>query len=341
MIERKAGHLIRAAATALAICSTVALPGSLLVSASAHRRNERNIGVQDARNLGIDVDELIARSMSAASARNEAALAVCTSEISGILDREFAELHEAAGPTTRAVATSKNCLRLIALLASDTVRGRSDADDWVCRRINERLAPQVDDCQRQIQDAIDVFDRELAASTMTLATELAGFGGVAATSSTLGYQPGLEHLSANEALRFLGFEGVSLPPAIAIDVHNLMNNRVVHWLIDKTMDMARWIFARPIAAATAEATCVVVDGPLPFGDLIGLAGAVWTVRDVYTLRHRFRRKLVAGIEEGLVQCRTDLENDVLDALQDRAASHAAVQARIHDETARSFLNRYP
>jgi hypothetical protein len=326
------GHLIRSIATAFAVCSTAALPGSLLVSSSTHRS-------EAARNPATDVTELVARSVCAASARNEAALADCTSAIREILDREFAKLHEAAGPAAKSVATFRTCLRLIALLASDKVRGRSDANNLVRRRINDWLDPDIDNCHRQIQDAIDTFDRELAASTLTLATELAGIGATAATSPTLGHQPGLGRLSLNEALVFLGFESVTLPPAIAIDVYDLIHNRLMRWLINNTTNTAKWIFARPIAAATAEAACVVIDGPLPIGDVIGLAGALWTARDVYRLRPRFKQKLVTAIREGLSQSRIQIKKDALNALQDRVVSHAAIQARIHDETVRSFLKR--
>jgi hypothetical protein len=341
MIEYIPGHLLRSIATALAVCSTVALPSSLLVAASKHRNEPArpDAGVPAADNPGVDFAALVAQSMSAASARNEAALGAYTSKISRILDCKFSELREAARPTAKAVATSRNCLRLIALLASDTVRGRSDAENLVRKRITVRLGPQVDDCQRQIQDVIDEFDRELSASTLTLATELAEIWTSAATSLTLGHQPVLERLALNQALRHLGLDGVILPPALAIDVYSLPNNRVCGWLITRTMEIAKWIFARPIAAATAEATCVVVDGPLPFGDAIALIGAVWTAHDVCTLRHRFKRELATAIEEGLAQARVQIENDVLAALRDQVMSHMAVQARIHDETERSFLKR--
>lgn len=339
MIEHTSGHLIRSIATAFAICSTVALPSSMLVSSSTHRNTSAwpAPGAPAAGIPVVDVAALVARSMSAASARNEAALGACTSKISMILDHNFSELHGAAGPTAKAVATSRNCLRLIALLASDTVRGRSDAENWVRRRVTDRLGPQVDDCQRQIQDAMDGFDRELSASTLTLATELAGIGTPAASPPELGHQPELDALALNEALGRLGFDGVILPSALAIDVMSLPNNRVCGWLITKTMEIAKWIFARPIAAATAEATCVVVDGPLPFGDAIALVGAVWTAHDVCTLRHRFKRELAAAIEDRLAQARVEIENDVLVALKDRVTSHTTVQKRIHDETAQSFL----
>lgn len=334
MIDRTAGHLIRTTATALAICSTVALPGSMLVASGPRRKEPVRPVICVPR---VDVAKLLARSVSAAAARNESALEACTSEIREILDGQFAELHEAAHPAAKAVATSKNCLRLIALFASDTVRGRSNAEKWVQRRIDGRLAPMVEDCQRQIQDAIDRLDRELAASTLTLAAEVAGCGTPAMSTWTPGCGMALEHIAPSGAIGQLGLDGVTLSPAVAIEVYDMIRTRFYSSLVSRTTRLAKRGFARPIAAAVAELACAIADGPLPIGDMIGVAGAAWTAHEVCSLRHDFRRDLAKAIREGLSQAREGIEKDVLACLQDRVASHAAVQTRMHDEAARSVL----
>ena len=116
---------------------------------------------------------LLARSWVSADARNQAALTFCMSEINAIIDREFTGLYFTAEEAAKEAATYTNCVRLIAILASDSVRGRSDAHDWVRRKIDSRLAPRITACNRDIQASVERFDRELAASTLRMATEVA------------------------------------------------------------------------------------------------------------------------------------------------------------------------
>jgi len=280
---------------------------------------------------------LLARSRSAADVRNQAALTLCTSEITAVLDRQFADLSLRAESAAAEVATYKHCIKIIAMLASDRVRGRSDAPNWVRIRIERSLEPQIIECQQEIQAVLDRFDRELAASTLTMAAEIAAIGATGSMAAAPDYAQGLQELSLDAALGKLGFDGAVLSPAIAVDVWTLLHSRIVRWMITKAIDTAKWIFARPLAAAVAEAGLVVADGPLPIGDAIAVLAAAWTAYDIYALRNHFEQELTAAVRESLPEARQDMEQQIWAVLRERVASHAEAQARIHEETSRTLL----
>jgi len=284
-----------------------------------------------------DLAGMLSHSRSAAEGRNQAALSLCTAEITAILDRQFTDLYFRAEPIAASIATYNNCVKLVAMLASDQVRGRSDARDWVQERIEGMIDPQIATCQQEIQTALDRLDRELTASTLTMATELAAIGGSGSVSAAPNYAAGLAELPLDAALWQLGFKGAVVTPGIVLDIYALMHSRIGSWLVSKVVEMVKWIFARPLAAAVTEAGLVVADGPLPIGDAIALVGAAWTAYDIYALRNHFEKELIAAVRESLPESRRAMEQQIWASLRERVASHADLQARMHDETASELL----
>lgn len=334
-----ANPLTRSVVVALALCATAGLP--IWFAASSDHGDDRPGSVQFPNAVVTppvgDLAGMLAHSRSAAEGRNQAALTLCTAEITAVLDRQFTDLYFRAEPIAAAIATYKNCVRLVAMLASDQVRGRSDARDWVQERIEAKIDPQITTCQQEIQAALDRLDRELSASTLTMATELAAIGGTGSVSAAPDYAEGLAGLSLDAALGKLGFRGAFVPPTIALDIYALMHTRIGSWLVTKVVEMVKWIFARPLAAAVTEAGLVVADGPLPIGDAIAALGAAWTAYDIYALRNHFETELVSAVRESLPEARRSMEQQIWATLRERVASHAKLQARMHDETGREIL----
>jgi len=338
MSARVTSPLTRSVLLFVAICSTAGVPVWFAWSADrggiAQTLPRPSLPVEPPAS---NVAEMLARSRSTADARNQAALVICTSEITSALDRRFTDLYFTAESTASGIATYKNCVKIIAMMASDTVRGRSDAREWVQARIERQIDPQISDVHREIHVILDRFDRELNASTLTMATEVAAIGGTAAGTSVSEHAAGLDGLSLEAALGRLGFEGGLLAPAVAVDIYGLLQTRVVRWLVVEVVDLAKWIFARPIAAAVTEAGLVAADGPLPIGDAIAVVGAAWTAYDIYALRNHFEKKLTDAIREAVPEVRRTIEQQIWTRLREQVASHAAIQTRMHDETSRNLL----
>jgi hypothetical protein len=338
MSTATASRLTRPVFAVLALCSAAAVP--VWLAGNRHPEPVRpaaaTVPMVVAAEPIHDLAAMLGRSRSAADARNQAALTLCTAEITAVLDRQFTDLSFRAEATAAEVATYKNCVKLIAMLASDQVRGRTDAQAWVRARVEAGIGPQVTACQREVQAVLDRLDRELAASTLTLATEMAAIGATASVASVPDYARGLDGLSLDAALGKLGFDGALVSPAIVLDVYALLHTRIVRWLIKQVVEMAGWIFARPLAAAVTEAGLVVADGPLPIGDAIATLGAVWTAYDIYALRNHFEKELIAAVRQSLSEARQSMEQQIWAVLRERVASHAEIQARIHDDTTRDL-----
>lgn len=334
-----ANPLTRSVVVALALCATAGLPIWFAVSSDhgVDRPGPVRFPSAVVTPPAADLAGMLAHSLSAAEGRNSVALTLGTSEITAILDRQFTDLSFAAESVAGSIATYNRCVKLVAMLASDQVRGRSDARDWVQERIEARIDPQIATCEEEIQAVLDRLDRELAASTLTMATELAAIAGSGSVAAAPDYADRLVSLSLDAALGKLGFEGAFVPPTIALDIYALMHTRLGLSLVTTVVDAVKWIFARPLAAAVTEAGLVVVDGPLPFGDLLAAAGAAWTAYDIHSLRSQFEKELTAAIRESLPVIRRDMEQRIWATLRERMASHTEFQARIHDETAREIL----
>lgn len=331
--------LARSTVIILALCVTAGLPAWFAVALDRGQQGSRPVppSVAIGAPPTTDLAGMLAQSRSAADGRNQASLSLCTAEITAVLDRQFTDLDYRAEPIAASIATYKNCVKLVAMLASDQVRGRSDARDWVQERIKSTIDPQITTCQQEIQTALDRLDRELTATTLTMATELAAIGRSGSVSAAPDYAEGLAGLSLDAALRQLGFKGSFVTPGVVLDVYALMHSRIGSWLVTKVVEMVRWIFARPLAAAVTSAGLVVADGPLPIGDAIALAGVAWTAYDIYALRNHFEKELTAAIRESLPEARHSMEQQVWGTLRERVASHAELQARIYDETTRELL----
>ncbi len=282
--------------------------------------------------LGPRIDE----SVASASARNHVSLTLATGETAAILQRHFSELAFATEAAAAEIATYENCLHLITLMASDQLRGRTDARIRLARLVEKAVTPTISPCQRDLDAALGKFDRELTASTLALATDLAAIQPNDTSTSIAHVSANLDGLSLEAALRELGLHGAVLTPVAMVDLHAMLNTRLVGRLIAKGLRMAKWIFARPIAAAAAEAGLVVADGPLPIGDAIAVIGAVWTAYDIYSLRASFEVELQFAARQALLSVRRDMEQQVFDALRGRLAEHMTMQSRLH-HAARMWL----
>jgi hypothetical protein len=127
--------------------------------------------------LGTVPYDRIQISIAAANTRNAQALALCESDINTILAREFAELARKGDLAAAELAGYRSCCGIIFRLANDKVFGGSTASEYVDRELGGRLRPTLQACSRDLDKALAHFDRSLAESTVTLASELAQTGG--------------------------------------------------------------------------------------------------------------------------------------------------------------------
>jgi hypothetical protein len=91
------------------------------------------------------------------------------------------------------------------------------------------------------------------------------------------------------------------------------------------------ICTRVAAKATASAAAPAADGPLPFGDVIAVAGLAWTAYDIYELTRTMPRKL----QTALAQSIDGIEADAIAGTKDPAKRVIGVYKAETDEMRRA------
>jgi hypothetical protein len=278
--------------------------------------------------VGSGLYERIQLSVAAATTRNEQALALCESEINTILAREFAEIAHEADEAAEDVATYSSCCGIIYRLAKDQVFGGTAATDYVDQELGGRLRPALHTCSQELDTALARFDRSLAESTVTLASELAEARGGAddakvAVAVDVRYSDDLD-----AALQNLGFDAAAIGVSATLDVWALLNSRLVSGLLTKATGMAASMFARPAAAAAAEMTVAVADGPLPIGDVIAVAGGLWTAYDIYATRAAFEAELKTTLANALPDMKRSVHDQVMIRIRGTLDAHRRAQDSI-------------
>jgi hypothetical protein len=102
-----------------------------------------------------------------------------------------------------------------------------------------------------------------------------------------------------------------------------------------TIKMLVELFAKllgpQIAKAAAALGVSVADGPLPIGDIIGVALAAWTVHDVVVLPGKIRKEVRESFESARNAQLDQLGNQVLSAVQQLRRATAPPRLRLHKQ----------
>lgn len=269
--------------------------------------------------------ERIQISMAAATSRNEQAIALCESDINAILAREFAEISRKADDAADEVATYSSCCGIIARLAKDKVFGGTRAADYVDAELGGRLRPALQTCSRELDIALARFDRSLAESTVTLASELAEYRD-AANGKPLSVAVDLQYSDdLQAALGNLGFDATAIAASLTLDIWGLVNSRLMSGLLTEATGMAATLFARPAAAAAAEVTVAAADGPLPIGDLIAVVGGLWTAYDIYACRAAFEDQLKTSLANALPDMKRSVHDQLMTRIRGTLDAHRRTQ----------------
>jgi hypothetical protein len=277
---------------------------------------------------GAGLYERIQISMAAATTRNDQALALCESDINAVLSREFSEITREGGKAVAEVASYSSCCGIIGRLAKDQVFGGTSASAYVDQELGGRLRPALHTCSQELDAALARFDRSLAESTVTLASELAQARDASGNDPVTVAVDVRYSDDLDTALRSLGFDSAGVGVGLALDVWGLINSRLAQGLLTKATGMAASMFARPAAAAAAEMTVAVADGPLPIGDAIALVGGLWTAYDIYATRAAFETELKTTLANALPDMKRSVHDQVMTRIRGTLDAHRRVQDSI-------------
>ena len=68
----------------------------------------------------------------------------------------------------------------------------------------------------------------------------------------------------------------------------MANNKILKSMISMAVSSAREVFCRQISKLAKSLSLIVLDGPLPVGDLLSLGGAIWVAHDIEKRRKKYK-----------------------------------------------------
>jgi hypothetical protein len=282
--------------------------------------------------------ERIQLSTAAANNRNEQAFSICERDLNQVLALEFGEIARRGEVAAAEVSSYSSCCTIIYRLAKDKVFGGASAADYVDAEVGRRIRPTLRTCGRELDDTLARFDRDLKASTVILASELAQIQ-AAHNDTPIDVAVDL-HASGdlNKLLRNYGFNVTTIAVTSTLDVWGLLNARLVQGLIAEIAKTAGRMFARPAAAAAAEMTVAVADGPLPIGDVIALVGGAWTAYDIYATRASFEKELKTTLSNAIPDMKRSVHAQVIARMRGSLDSHRQIQDSIRTASANAITH---
>lgn len=266
------------------------------------------------RRQAVKLGEMVRVSVDAAGAKNQTAFSQCKTEIDAILAQQFPELERQGDLAAKDVAAYSACCKLVAYLAWDKVKGTSTAMEFVNTQLETRINPVIIQMASDLDSALRRLDLALSQNSVSLASELAQMN-PQAKDLKLPVVMGIKSAQdIDKALTGLGINGVALSLCVPLDCWALLNTKVLETLVSKIAAAAAKVFVKPIGQIAAEILIALADGPLPIGDIIALAGGLWTAYDIYSTQKEFERDM-KGAVAGLV-------SDAREATRRQVLNHA-------------------
>lgn len=280
--------------------------------------------------------ERIDLSVQAALSRNTQAAQLCETDVNAVLSREFAEIARAGNLAAAEVSTLSSCGTIITMLAREQLGGTTRTTDFIEDQIQQRLDPALTHCGRELKAALDRYETSLRRSTVTLAAELAQSspGGSAAAIPVTVDVTTAEDL--DQALLNLGLSGGVLTVATVFDTAAILKTRLLQNLLRKLGMLAASAFAKPAAAAAGSAAVAAADGPLPIGDLLAIAGGIWTGYEIYATRAGFERDVKHSIANALPDMKRNVHRQLMERIGGLQADYQQAQDEIRNQIVESL-----
>lgn len=215
---------------------------------------------------------------------------------------------------------------IVYYLAKDQIYGRHETDNYLTKKIGPILDPIVDGFARDVNMVMDRFENDLRLTTVKLAIDLAAIG------------PGNPRLPRhdvpsvdswakfNQALKNLGCNTAGVAVSVAFDVTAIADSQVSAEILKRIVAASSRIFARQAARVVALVPLPALDGPLPIGDILALAGIAWTAYDISQMHDEFRDDVRKSTRAKLDEIRDVMNNRAKAFADSKVAEFKKLQA---------------
>ncbi|MGO9203789.1 MAG: hypothetical protein ACLQM8_24985 [Limisphaerales bacterium] len=277
-----------------------------------------------------ELAHLIQINVAAAGAKNQQAVGLCDAWINTILAQQFQEVARKGHKAAEDVASYGSCCTIIYLLARDKVTGSSRTGPFVDGRLHASMDEPLRTLSGDIEVAIGQFEQSLKESTVCLAHDLAQINPTN-TARTISL-PVDSKTDVSQALKNLGFNGITIGVSIPLDVWFILRGKIVESLVPKVAAITARLFGKTVAKAVVS----VGLSEIPVADVISVIGGIWTAYDVYSTQQQFEREMKASLDNMMPQMRRDIQKQVMDRVHSLLKEHERVQDEIRQRSVQEF-----
>lgn len=283
----------------------------------------------------IDYGPLIQTHTDQASRRNVNSLQSFELNVNRIIKEHEPKLQAAATAASKQAADYESCCAIVHYLAWDKVKKDTRTDAYLDSQIKPITDPAINALASDINEAVDRLDADLRRSTLLLAKDLAALGPAKERAPVEVDSQNLDNVDLDATLRNLGFNAAGLGVAVVFDAVAVCKTKIAGMTWKKIAAIAARVFGKKVAKVAASAAVAAADGPLPIGDIIAIAGLIWTGYDIYAGQKQFERELNTSLSNMLSEANTSIHKQAVDHanamlkryqdLQDNIGSQAATQ----------------
>ena len=218
----------------------------------------------------------------------------------------------------------KCCVSLAYKMAYDKAKGTTRTEDAISPVIKEKIVDEI-------KKAVVVYTRWTADFQKEIATEEAAFAADLAVKSK-SFESTLTSFSEENAISLAvdtfvrdiqdhAYKAAGASASLVLEAAMIKTSyaaikNVVVRLASVALSSA---VKRAGTSLAASGTAVVVDGPLPFGDIIGailtVGGLSWAAYDIYDVTKTMPDEMRTTIQQSISQTRMELEKSAIENLQ--------------------------
>jgi hypothetical protein len=278
---------------------------------------------QEGTPAGMDISALVRVHADQANRRDRNALSAFEMDADRILSEHRRKLAQVADLAAKKASAYASCCKLVGCLAWDKVRGRNTSEACLEGKLEPFVEPAVRDMSREMEAAVARLERDLCASNVRMAGDLAAVApkdygrDLVAEVGTSG------RADARTALCNLGLDATGVGISLGFDAFALCKSQVARGLWRRMAAIAARMFARGAATTAASLTVAAADGPLPIGDVLAVGGMAWTAYDIHASRKRFRKEMAMSLR--------DLVGETANDVHGQAVAQAAAMTKRYQE----------
>ncbi len=266
-----------------------------------------------------------------ASRRNLNAMKLFEYDVNRAITEHESKLKNVANAAAENVAEYESVGRIIYFMARDKVKGRHDTEAFLDRETKPFMAHAIQELAQDVGEAVRKLEYELRLSTMQFAVDLAAIS-PSQTGSVVNMDVDENRMDIQQSLRNLGFNVTGIVVAASFDAAVIAQSQLFRTVLRQISSIAARLFGKQIAWVGTSVVLAGVDGPLPVGDILAIAGILWTAHDINESRRTFKNEINISLDNLLMEAEHNIYKQAVAQQKDLVREYQKLQEQIGSQT---------